>query len=352
MDTSKKNEEIDVFISYRREGGAAVARLLYEVLKSRCITGFMDAESLGSGDYAEGIHDNISRARCVVLVMAPGTLESEWVKQEVFTALSMQKKIIPVFVNGVNCFPSDLPADISALSKANAITIDHDHFESNLQKLLSWLDTRHNQVIRSYIDALDGQDDASEIIFRTWKEIVGEKSALEVMTERLKYAWQGRTSATSVSGLVQDMGTWDLKCMMAKLGIENKGSRVDLLRRLDAWLINTEIPQITEDEDEDLERFYRLESACADVLKNKERRETIRGICDKYQICPSQRRSSADFVGAVFDSAQCNNIETIFNLLKIDEVEAKSISMHLFDNDKGRRSALVEYFEYWVSYTV
>ena len=42
---AKNNNMLDVFISYRRGGGATVARLLYEVLKSRGISAFMDAET-------------------------------------------------------------------------------------------------------------------------------------------------------------------------------------------------------------------------------------------------------------------------------------------------------------------
>ncbi len=61
---------IDVFISYRREGGSTAARLLYEVLKTKKITGFMDVETLTRGDYEASILAHIEKARNFVLIVS------------------------------------------------------------------------------------------------------------------------------------------------------------------------------------------------------------------------------------------------------------------------------------------
>ena len=45
----------DVFISYRREGGGILARLLYETLRHRKYSVFFDYESLSSGVFGEKI---------------------------------------------------------------------------------------------------------------------------------------------------------------------------------------------------------------------------------------------------------------------------------------------------------
>ena len=47
---------MDVFISYRRDGGYALARLIYEWLHRENITVFLDLEELRSGPFLSLIH--------------------------------------------------------------------------------------------------------------------------------------------------------------------------------------------------------------------------------------------------------------------------------------------------------
>ena len=65
----------DLFISYRRDGGHEMARLLYEHLKLKGLNCFFDLEELGSGQF------NIKLLRCIeesdnfVLILSPNALE-------------------------------------------------------------------------------------------------------------------------------------------------------------------------------------------------------------------------------------------------------------------------------------
>ena len=53
---------MDVFISYRREGGYAMARLVYECLRNAGLSVFLDLEELRSGQFNEKLYEEIAPA--------------------------------------------------------------------------------------------------------------------------------------------------------------------------------------------------------------------------------------------------------------------------------------------------
>ena len=59
METKEKTDKFDVFISYRRDGGAMRARLLYEALKQRRYSVFFDFESMTAGRFGDEIVEAI-----------------------------------------------------------------------------------------------------------------------------------------------------------------------------------------------------------------------------------------------------------------------------------------------------
>ena len=163
------SETKDVFISYRRDGGATVARLLCDVLNQRNISTFFDKESLGEGDFDSAIEQNLHAARNFILIVSPKLFdrgidangqydpkltETDWVYREIRIALETGKPIIPIFVNGENKFPAHLPIGIEDISRKDALTFGHDHFESELRKLISRITTNKDQLIETYIENL------------------------------------------------------------------------------------------------------------------------------------------------------------------------------------------------------
>lgn len=98
----------DVFISYRREGGLELARLIYLDLKCRGYNVFFDYNSLRSGRFDEKILTAIETCKCFVSVLTPGALErcaeeGDWVKKEIDYAFSKGKLIKPIERVGEEC---------------------------------------------------------------------------------------------------------------------------------------------------------------------------------------------------------------------------------------------------------
>ena len=87
----------DAFISYRRDGGHEMARLLYEHLTNRGINCFFDLEELGSGKFDVKLLRNIEQSKNFILVLSPDALarcqnEGDWVRSEIEHAIKHKKK--------------------------------------------------------------------------------------------------------------------------------------------------------------------------------------------------------------------------------------------------------------------
>ncbi len=115
-----------IFISYRREGGAEAARTLYELLSSRYDV-FYDISSLRSGRFDEGIERAIDDCTDFLLVMSKGIFdrfdeEGDWIRRETERALGKKKNIIPILLDG---FVSPRSADpiIDALVHHNGVRL-------------------------------------------------------------------------------------------------------------------------------------------------------------------------------------------------------------------------------------
>ena len=90
---------MDVFISYRRDGGYALARLLYECLHKENISAFLDLEELRSGPFNEKLYSAIESSENFVLVLPQNALdrcssENDWLRLEIEHAIKHKKNII------------------------------------------------------------------------------------------------------------------------------------------------------------------------------------------------------------------------------------------------------------------
>ena len=54
---------MDVFISYRRDGGYAMARLVYECMRNVGLSVFLDLEELRSGQFNEKLYKEIENCK-------------------------------------------------------------------------------------------------------------------------------------------------------------------------------------------------------------------------------------------------------------------------------------------------
>lgn len=112
------NNKYDIFISYRRDGGAQYARILQLMLTQRGYRVFLDYDELTDGKFGDHIQEAIKDAPIFMLVLSKGALarcrnEGDWVRREIQLAIAEGKHIIPV--NPDNTFdgvPDDVPEDI------------------------------------------------------------------------------------------------------------------------------------------------------------------------------------------------------------------------------------------------
>lgn len=113
-----KQPKYDIFISYRRIGGAQYARILQLMLNQRGYKVFLDYDELTDGKFGDHIQEAIKDAQIFILVLSKEALvrcknEGDWVRREIQLAIQEGKHIIPV--NPDNSFdgvPEDIPEEI------------------------------------------------------------------------------------------------------------------------------------------------------------------------------------------------------------------------------------------------
>lgn len=134
---------MDVFISYRRDGGYALARLLYEWLRKENISAFLDLEELRSGPFNEKLYSAIEECQNFVLVLPAKALdrcesENDWLRIEIEHAIKNHKNIVPLMADGF-VFPSELPESLKTLPFYNGVPVTREYFDASMEKLISML---------------------------------------------------------------------------------------------------------------------------------------------------------------------------------------------------------------------
>lgn len=132
---SMKNQ-YDIFISYRRDGGAQYARILQLELEKRGYKVFLDYEELTDGVFGDNIKEAISQAPIFMMVLSAHYLdrcknEGDWVREEIMLAINQQKNFIPINPDGsFDGIPEDIPSEIKQ------IVGTHQHSDVNFGQLL------------------------------------------------------------------------------------------------------------------------------------------------------------------------------------------------------------------------
>jgi formylglycine-generating enzyme required for sulfatase activity len=143
-----------IFISYRRDDSSAWAGRLADRLSSYFPSNqiFMDVDTIEPGvDFVEAIEESVGS--CDVLIAVIGTdwltsstragkrrleIAEDSVRVEIATALKRDIRVIPVLVEGA-AMPEvgDLPDDLKALVRRNALKLSHDRFRTESEQLAS-----------------------------------------------------------------------------------------------------------------------------------------------------------------------------------------------------------------------
>lgn len=134
---------MDVFISYRREGGYTMARLVYECLRNIGLSVFLDLEELRSGQFNEKLYEEIEKCKNFILILPPNSLdrcnsESDWLRLEIEYAIKQNKNIIPIMMVDFE-FPSQLPPSLQVLPFFNGVRASREYFDATIKKIISML---------------------------------------------------------------------------------------------------------------------------------------------------------------------------------------------------------------------
>jgi hypothetical protein len=124
-----------VFISYRRGSSWGQARSIEQSLRKRGADVFIDIDDINEGKFAETIQKAIADCDFFLPVLAPRTLDSEWVRREIAHAIQLKKTIVPLLVDGFMLDAESLPADITEIASHNAIRVLPEFYEEAMDRL-------------------------------------------------------------------------------------------------------------------------------------------------------------------------------------------------------------------------
>jgi hypothetical protein len=137
----------DVFISYRRDRDAPLARLVRAELKHRGLRVFLDVDDLRPGRFDEALLKCIEDTPNFVVILSSASLDrcampTDWFRREIVCALGMNKRIIPIMMPGFN-FPAeqDLPEQLRPIRIHHGVNYSHDFFDAMIDKVVSYLAT-------------------------------------------------------------------------------------------------------------------------------------------------------------------------------------------------------------------
>jgi hypothetical protein len=262
----------DVFISYRRDSGATVARLIYHALKPVGITCFFDSESIGSGDFSEHIKSNLESCNNFIFIVSSRVFErcnnpDDWVRKEIEIALRLKKKIIPIFVNGINSFPPGLPESIAEIQHANAIELNHKDFDGNLKKLISWIDIEKKDRVVNYFFDMHDPKDPEELtwMLETLGKLVPSNEFMLLARQHIKKYWSGELAV-----LLEGYNDPFMKELCRNLELDQSGGAEMLIERIEAWVNGRESSDTIEE---------RLASSIQDWLVGNLSKEDLAKCC-------------------------------------------------------------------------
>jgi formylglycine-generating enzyme required for sulfatase activity len=117
---------ISIFISYRRQDASQLADRIKKQLVPYGIDAYVDVSGVdGAGEFPQRLRKAIADAAVFVCLLGPTTLASEWVVMEIQHAFTLEKPMIPVFLQRFEK-PTDVidPAVLKLLNSDNVEMLD------------------------------------------------------------------------------------------------------------------------------------------------------------------------------------------------------------------------------------
>lgn len=133
------------FISYRREDGADVARLICSELGRRGLPTFLDVEGLRASHFDDQLLRRIDDNPNFIVILTPGALDrclddNDWLRKEVSYAIAKNKNVVPIMMPGFTFpVPDTMHKTISDLPRYQAVMYSHNFFSVTIDKLVEFL---------------------------------------------------------------------------------------------------------------------------------------------------------------------------------------------------------------------
>jgi formylglycine-generating enzyme required for sulfatase activity len=132
-----------VFLSYRRNASAFIARAIFMDLRQHGYDVFMDVESTESGQVSPIILNQIAARAHFLVILTPGTLDrcqapDDWVRREIEHAIELGRNVVPILVNDFIFDDTTLvrlPETLRALPSYAGVTMRHDYFDAAMERL-------------------------------------------------------------------------------------------------------------------------------------------------------------------------------------------------------------------------
>ena len=135
-------EHKTVFISYRRNVSAFIARAVFQDLRANGYDVFMDVENIDSGQFDTIILRQIEARAHFVVILAPGTIErcvepDDWLRREIEHAIDTQRNIVPLLVNDFTFGGTEqyLTGKLVELPRFNGLEVPHNYFDAAMERL-------------------------------------------------------------------------------------------------------------------------------------------------------------------------------------------------------------------------
>jgi uracil-DNA glycosylase len=143
-----------IFINYRRVDSEGYVGRLYDHLVQHFAAEsiFMDVTSIDPGaDFVQALERAVAQCDVFIAMIGPQWLSiadengqrrleqwNDFVRIEIASALKQNKLVIPVLVGRARMpAPDDLPDDLAALARRNAIELSHQRFSYDVQHLIT-----------------------------------------------------------------------------------------------------------------------------------------------------------------------------------------------------------------------
>lgn len=204
----------DVFISYRRKYGFAIAKMISELLRKSGVNAFVDLDELRSGTFDDKIIHAIESAPAFVLILTPGALDrcgdkDDWLTKEITAAVESGRNIIPVLCEGFEWpkqWGSEISDTIKLLSNYNSVVMSYEYVDAMIDKIIGYV---KGDVVKCAVvgkkTSKELPDNDIDSFFREFVENIDEVCGVD-FAFHAGSAWHQDMDRIEVLGALADAG--------------------------------------------------------------------------------------------------------------------------------------------------